>query len=84
MPKQINAKEAYDAGVKAKRSGFMCVSPYYNQPRADYWWLAGFDGVDFEQAAEKQPEFAARIVSPAKARAMGLPIPNGVDQVQFD
>lgn len=58
MPKTINAKEAYDAGVKAKRMGFGRVTPYYNQPRSDYWWLAGFDGVEFFQAEEKQPEFS--------------------------
>ena len=57
MSRQVNAKEAYDAGAKAKRSGFMRVTPYYEQARADYWWLAGFDGVDFDKAAEEQPDF---------------------------
>jgi len=83
MSKQRNAKDYYDAGAKARRKGFMRVTPYYQQPRADYWWLAGFDGVEFFEAESKQPEFSPRILSPKKARAMGLPIPDGVDQVQF-
>lgn len=57
MAKQRNAKDCYDAGVRAKKLGLFRVAPYYQQPRADYWWLAGWDGVDFFEAEKAQPEF---------------------------
>lgn len=54
-----NAKECFDAGVKARGSGFFRYCPYYEQPRAEYWWLAGFDGTDFFEADKLQPEFSS-------------------------
>lgn len=85
MPRHTNAKEAYDAGAKAKRQGFERVTPYYNQPRSDYWWLAGFDGVEFFEAEQKQPEFEepAQILKPDDARAMGMPVPEDVAEVHI-
>lgn len=80
----LNAKPCYDAGREAKRKGLSRLTPYYEHPRADYWWLAGFDGVDFSEAAEKQPDFAAtQVLSAGEAREMGLPVPKGVQEVHI-
>ena len=81
--KAHNAKECYDLGSKAKRLGWMRVTPFYEQERASYWWLAGYDAIDFDLAAEQQPEFPGRTMTAKAARRLGLPIPEGVDQVTF-
>lgn len=59
MANTLNAKECFDAGAEAKRKGFSRTSPHYEKPRADYWWLAGFDGTDFFEAEKLQPEFSS-------------------------
>ncbi len=53
--KSHNARESYLAGALAKRLGFTRVSPYYELPRATWWWEQGWDGADFDTA--QQPEF---------------------------
>jgi hypothetical protein len=78
-----SAKDCYDAGQKAKACGLSRVTPYYEHPRADYWWLAGFDGVKWEEAEEKQPEFPVRVMSGKAARERGLPVPKDVGEVHF-
>lgn len=95
MATQRNAKECYDAGVDAKRREFARITPYYEQPRAEYWWLAGFDGVDFFVAEEKQPEFMIKgvpsnefppalvSITPERARELGMPMPNDVERVMI-
>jgi len=71
MPKHHNAKDCYDAGVKAKGHGFARVTPYYQEPRSDYWWLAGFDGMDFFEAEQKQPEFDSnKSIMPTSHRSL--------------
>jgi len=81
MANLSNAKECYDAGREAKRRGFMRTVPYYEHARAEYWWLAGYDGVDFFEAADRQPEFPDRRFSARAIRAIGLPVPEDVAEV---
>jgi hypothetical protein len=65
MSNHHNAAPCYAAGARAKRLGFARVSPYYEKPRADYWWQAGFDGIDFLEAEKNQPEFSPGTITNA-------------------
>ena len=52
-------KEAHYQGEEAKRLGRMRVTPYYEDPIADTYWFAGYEGVKLEDVgketdAEKQ------------------------------
>ncbi len=83
MKKFYNAKECYDLGVRAKKLGWMRETPFYEQERASWWWMQGYDGVSFEEAEKVQPDFPCRVVSAKAAREAGLPIPEDVDRVEF-
>lgn len=42
-------KQAYERGKTAKSKKFMRVSPFYEEPDADKYWFAGFDGRKLEE-----------------------------------
>ncbi len=83
MKRLYNAKECYDLGVKAKKAGWMRVAPFYEQERASWWWMQGYDGVSFEEAEKVQPEFPMKLMSAQTARDKGYPVPEGVAGVAF-
>ncbi len=87
MAKVHNAKDCFDAGCESRRRGFWRLSPY-DEPRPDYWWFAGFDGVDFRKAEMSQPDFGDDCgfsvkITPDQARAIGMPVPNDVECVMI-
>lgn len=45
----VEPKIAYQKGKDARRKGWERLSPYYNQPQADKYFYAGWDGKPFEE-----------------------------------
>lgn len=45
----IEPRVAYDSGRASKNKGLMRVSPYYENEKADKYWYAGYDGVEFDE-----------------------------------
>lgn len=82
--RNVLAQDAFNAGRVAKARGSFRTTPYYENPRADYWWLAGFDGMKFEEAEAQQPDFPGLFMSAEKAREMGMPVPAFVQSVHVD
>jgi hypothetical protein len=50
----VHPKMAYLSGKSAKKQGFARVTPYYEAPKSDHFWFAGYDGKTMEEAIEGQ------------------------------
>lgn len=46
-------QEAHYQGQVARKRGSMRVPPYYEDPIADGYWLAGYDGVKLEDVGKE-------------------------------
>lgn len=47
----LELQKAYTAGKEAKRKGWERIAPYYNIPPLEHFWMAGYDGKTFAEAA---------------------------------
>ena len=50
----VHPKLAWAIGRKAKHQGMDRISPYYERPGSDHFWLAGYDGKTMEEAIATQ------------------------------
>lgn len=46
-------KEAYYLGQAARERHLLRVTPYYEDPVADEYWFAGYDGVKLEDVGKE-------------------------------
>jgi ribosome modulation factor len=46
---KTDMQACYDAGRSARQKGFARVCPYYEEPKAEKYWLAGYDNIDFKE-----------------------------------
>lgn len=60
---------AFLSGVKAKKNGFMRVSPFYNEPHADKIFFAAYDGATLEEL-QIQPEFEGGMAASTETPTM--------------
>lgn len=51
---KVHPRTAYVSGKENKRLGMMRVSPYYEAPKSDHFWFAGYDGKTMQEAIESQ------------------------------
>lgn len=45
---------AFKHGQDAKRQGFERMGIYYDAPKSDHFWFAGYDGKTIQEAIESQ------------------------------
>lgn len=50
----VHPTMAYQSGRKAKQYGFLRTTPYYEAPKSDHFWFAGYDGKTMEEAIATQ------------------------------
>ena len=51
---KVHPRKAHASGVENKRLGMGRVSPYYEAPKSDHFWFAGYDGKTIQEAIETQ------------------------------
>jgi hypothetical protein len=56
MSKTRTSTDAHHAGRRARQRGLERLSPYYQDPIGDFFFLAGFDGVPLPKAMENYLE----------------------------
>lgn len=59
---KVRPSDAFECGRKAKRHGWVPLSPYVT-PALDHFWFAGFDGKTFDVAVETQvPDESGKVL----------------------